>query len=163
MRFDENYTYPAGFDKIWAMYGDPKFTELRLAETGLQDLILNVTGTGTNNLEISATGTVSADMIPAQARRFVSGGLKITVKEGWHREGDAANGTLSVDVKGAPVHIKAECTLVSIAADATRRKMVGDLKISIPLLGGRLEKQAIGFVPQLIDGELAAAKKYLQS
>lgn len=161
MQFDEKYTYPASFDQVWKMYSDPAFTRQRLAEAQLEGLTVDVDGAGTDNLRITASGTVNPDVLPAQVRRFISGALKVTYTEGWRREGDGANGTSDVDVKGAPVHLKAESSLQQLSANETQRHMVGELKIRIPLLGGRLEKQAISFVPMLTKGELAAAKKYL--
>ncbi|MFT0762579.1 DUF2505 domain-containing protein [Actinomyces sp. F1_1611] len=162
MQFSEKYEYPAGFDQIWEMYADPEFHAQRLSAAQLEEATVNAHLDG-DDLTVELRGQVSPEAIPAQVSRFVKGRLSLSLMETWHRTGSEATGRMTVDISGAPVKIGAELALTSPAAALTERAMTGDLKVSIPLLGPRLEKEAMRFIPMLVNAELSAAEAWLSS
>lgn len=160
MKFSENYDYPTTFATTWQMYLDPEFTKNRLKEGKFDDLEINVSEDGPT-LTIVAKGNLSPEALPAQASRFVKGGVKMQVTQVWTKSGDnTAMGTMEVVATGAPVKISANCGLTEDAG-RTAVTMEGDLRVSVPLLGARIEKEAMRFVPVLIDGDQAAATEWL--
>ena len=160
MKFNEKYDYPTSFDRVWQMYQDPQFTIDRLEEGNLQDITVDVDSAG-DRLTVTASGGVDRSILPAAASRFISGNLSMQVTEQWVRSGDTAQGRTTIRISGAPVAINAESKLSSAGPNETERQMTGDLKVSVPLLGRKLESEAMRFVPQLIKGELAAASTWL--
>ncbi len=160
MEFKEEYVYDAPIDTVWGMFANPDYSRLRaqkLMMTGPD--VRNVAGA--DDIQVTTTGGIPQDMLPAAAKRFVSPSTKAVITEEWHREGPGrVIGALSVTGQGIPAALKAK---VSLTADGNKTKavMVGDLSIHIPLLGKRLEREAIGFAPELVKGEKETAAEFL--
>lgn len=161
MEFLEEYYHPAQFPQVWEMFKDPAFTELRLKKARLRDLEVTV-DEAARGFSITATGTVDPSMVPSQVQRFVRGDISLRLVETWQADDDGAHGSLSVKIEGAPVRISSVGEL-SPSPKGTLRVMKGDLQVNVPLLGARLEKEAIRMVPKLAEGEQEAARVYLEA
>ncbi|WP_206192465.1 DUF2505 domain-containing protein [Scrofimicrobium canadense] len=161
MKFQEDYAYPAAFDRIWQMYQDPDYTVKRLAAAHLDDAQVQVKGDD-SKFRVEVSALIPASDLPSVAQRFVKSDVQVTLVEEWTRSGtDAATGTSQIVAKGAPVSFTSQSTLTG-AGNETQRSMSGDVKVSIPLVGGRIEKEAVKYVPRLVQGELDASSVWLE-
>ncbi len=160
MEFKEDYVYDAPIAKVWEMFSNPDYSKLRaqkLMMTGPE--VQNVAGS--DDIQVKTIGGIPQDMLPPAAKRFVSPSTKAVIAEEWHREGPGrVIGALSVTGQGIPAALKARVSLTA-EGNKTRAVMTGDLSIHIPLLGKRLEKEAIGFAPELVKGERETAAEFL--
>jgi hypothetical protein len=89
-----------------------------------------------------------ADGLPDFAKSMVGGTLSVTETYEW---GSAAadggrTGTLNVEVAGAPVALRSAVRLAPVGAGGSQITVDGDLKASIPLFGGKIEKAAASAV-----------------
>ena len=79
--------------------------------------------------------TQPADGIPSFAKKFVGEQIQIVQREAWK---DASSATLVVEIPGKPATSRAAST--SPATPTGRlRPCAGDIKVKIPMLGGKLE------------------------
>lgn len=161
MKFTESYSYPANLDTVLKMYRDPAFSKARMAPGKFNDEKVEATGDD-SNFTVTASAAVNAAMIPDKVRRFVPGTPHFTIEDQWKRTNDVeATGQTVLKVQGVPVSLTLTSTLKQSGSD-TLRTIEGELKVSIPLLGGKLEKQAVRYIPQVIKAEQDAAQQWLK-
>ena len=161
MQFEEKYDYPASFETTWTMYQSTSFNESRFKEARLTDVTTEVVGDH-NSAKVHVTAAVPAASLPAVVSKVIQNDVQVDIEENWSRTGDfTANGTTKISVKGAPVTLSAESVLSGDGSQATR-VMVGELKVNIPILGRKLETEAMRLVPRIIGGEQKAAASWLE-
>jgi hypothetical protein len=76
-----------------------------------------------------------AEGIPSFARKFVGDTIAISQREDWSSATDA---TLDVTIPGKPGHLKGTVTLRP-DGQGTVETISGELKVGIPLVGGKIE------------------------
>lgn len=135
MRFSHEMRYDASPADVYAMLADPDF----------RNKVCVAAGTITHDVRISPDGdgmtvridqTQPADGIPSFATKIVGDKIHILQQETWSDQEGAA---LDVTIPGKPGHMKGTITLGS-NSDGTLERVDADIKVNIPLLGGKLEK-----------------------
>lgn len=135
MRFSHQLKYDASPDEVHAMLADPAFRE-KVAKAG---------GAFEHDVRISPNGdgmSVVVDQkqhdhgIPAFAKKVVGEHIHIVQSEEWTGPTSAV---LDVKIPGKPGHMKGTVTLAPDGG-GTVETVDADIKVNIPLIGGRLEK-----------------------
>ena len=149
MQFTQSMSYPGTVDEVVAMYLTPAYLERRFGQ-------FVVEGSATVSVEgerVSFAGIVRPELIPSAAARFVKSDLRIAFTE--------ATSRTSVTVDGAPVSVEATSTLASADAGCTR-EVTGNVSVRVPLLGGRIEKEAVSHLGRVVEREQALAARWLE-
>ena len=157
MQFTQSISYPGTVDEGVAMYLTPAYLERRFGQ-------FVVDGSSTVSVEgerVSFAGTVRPELIPAAASRFVKSDLRIAFTEEWATNEAGATSRTSVTVDGAPVSVEATSTLSPSDAGCTR-DVSGNLSVRVPLLGGRIEKEAVAHLGRVVEREQALATQWLE-
>ena len=157
MQFTQSISYPGTVDEVVAMYLTPDYLERRFGQ-------FVVDGSSTVSVEgehVSFAGTVRPELIPAAAARFVKSDLRVTFTEEWTLNEAGATSRTSVTVDGAPMSVEATSTLTGTETGCTR-EVTGNVSVRVPLLGGRIEKEAVARVGRLTDNEQASAAQWLE-
>ena len=157
MQFTQSVSYPGTVDEVVAMYLTPAYLERRFGQ-------FVVDGSSTVSVEgerVSFAGTVRPELIPAAASRFVKSDLRIAFTEEWATNEAGATSRTSVTVDGAPVSVEATSTLSPSDAGCTR-DVSGNLSVRVPLLGGRIEKEAVAHLGRVVEREQALATQWLE-
>ena len=157
MQFTQSMSYPGTVDEVVAMYLTPAYLERRFGQ-------FVVDGSSTVSVEgerVSFAGTVRPELIPAAASRFVKSDLRIAFTEEWATNEAGATSRTSVTVDGAPVSVEATSTLSPSDAGCTR-DVSGNLSVRVPLLGGRIEKEAVAHLGRVVEREQALATQWLE-
>ena len=157
MQFTQSVSYPGTVDKVVAMYLTPAYLERRFGQ-------FVVEGSSTVSVEgerVSFAGTMRPELIPAAAARFVKSDLRVTFTEEWATNEAGATSRTSVTVDGAPVSVEATSTLASADAGCTR-EVSGNVSVRVPLLGGRIEKEAVTHLGRVVEREQALAAQWLE-
>ena len=157
MQFTQSISYPCTVDEVVAMYLTPAYLERRFGQ-------FVVEGSSTVSVEgerVSFAGTVRPELIPAAAARFVKSDLRITFTEEWARGEAGATSRTSVTVVGAPVSVEATSTLAPADAGSVR-VVTGNVSVRVPLLGGRIEKEAVAHLGRVVEREQALATQWLE-
>lgn len=161
MRFEESYTYDAPVAKVWQMLSAESFVKSRNANLQIPDPSVTITATD-KAIHTVTSGDVPPSMIPAAAQRFLKSGTSFVISEEWNLVNPMEiKGSFKAEGKGVPAHLLASITLVQNASGSTDATMHGEIKINIPFLGAKLEKQALGFAPELVQADGKAAAEWI--
>lgn len=135
MRFRHELVYDAPPADVFAMLADPAFRE---AACAAQDVIsaevtLERTGEG---FTLTIDQQQRTDDLPSFARAFAGDATQAIQREDWP---DPSGGSLRIDAPGKPSSVAGAITLEADGT-GTREIVELELKIKVPLIGGKLEK-----------------------
>lgn len=135
MRFSHEMRYAAPPADVFAMLADPEFREQVCVAGGTisHDVQISPDGAG---MSVVVDQVQPPDGIPSFATKIVGDRIQILQRERWTDQSGAA---LDVTIPGKPGHMKGTITL-SPDGEGTLEKVDADIKVNIPLLGGKLEK-----------------------
>jgi hypothetical protein len=134
--------YPASPDVVFEMLVDRAFCERVCEATGAIRYEVEIerdAGAAT----ITTRRELPTDQVPDYARGFIGSSLEVVRVDHWDAPDADGNrdGTVTVEIKGAPIRLNGSLAL-RVDDAGTQELIAGDLKASIPLLGGKIEKAA---------------------
>jgi Protein of unknown function (DUF2505) len=135
MRFRYELAYDAGADAVYSMLADPVFREEVCEAAHVIRHSVTVTPTSAG-MTVEVNQTQPAKGIPSFAKKFVGDEIQIVQAEEWP---DSSGADLDVTIPGKPGHFKGAITLTD-SGSGTVETVAGEIKVNIPLLGGKLEK-----------------------
>lgn len=145
MRFEHTITYPAPLEAVAAMLANVDYTRERFMVAQVNAQV--ETGRA-NPSSIIARIPLDASLLPEPAKRFIPANTVVTLTETWDAiSGSTLDGTGVGDFPGLPIRMSSQSRCVE-EGGITRRTITGELVVSIPLMGGRIE--------QMIEGRLAS-------
>lgn len=103
---------------------------------------------------------VDAALLPSTVRSFINGDLVVEREERWQPEGGAHAGASRVTITGVPGEIQGRSRIAGSGAGATL-VINAQVKVSIPLIGGKIEKVVAEQVGKLLAAEAEYAEKWL--
>lgn len=130
MKFQHELTFAASLESVRAMLLDPAFW----------DSVAQATGALSSSTTVNGTETVTEEDqkvvgVPSFAKKFVGESTRAIKTLNWN--GDKA--TFKVETPGKPTSLSGTATLKSAGATTTLRYDL-DVKATVPLIGGKLEK-----------------------
>lgn len=160
MHLDALLGYTAGPDAVAALLADRTFVEEVCAASSARAWEVDVSGSADGPFTVTTERTLPTDGIPEAFRRFIGETLRVRQVDRW--EAPAADGTRSgtihLEVVGSPVSATA-ATSLRAGGSGTEQPVSGELKASVPLIGGRVERAAEpALVAALRDQERLAAR-----
>lgn len=153
-------TYPAPASVVYSTLVDEAF---------LTERLLTVGGKGASLLDHSLDGSratfrmrqgVDAARLPAAARSILNGDLVVERAERWEPAGESYAGTSRVRISGVPGEIQGR-SRITAAGTGSALVTTAQVKVSIPLIGGKLEKLVAEQVAKLLATEAEFAEKWL--
>lgn len=156
-----DFAYPVA--RIHAALTDEEFVRARLAKIGgrTSELVsLDVTG-ATSRL-VMRQG-IDAEHLPSIVKRVTSGGVTIERVETWTRSVDGAfSGTADASVSGVSGSLASRTALMD-AGSSSQFALDGEVKVGIPLLGGKLEAVIVEQLSKLLRAEDRFMIKWLDA
>ena len=150
MKFSHQLTYDAAPTDVHAMLADPTFREKVCAAMHAvrHDVSIDPSGEG---MKVVVDQTQPADGIPSFAMKIVGDEIRIVQREIWS---NASGSSLVVEIPGKPGDLKGE---IALAADGegTVETVTGDIKVKIPMVGGKLE----GLIGDLLKSALKTEQR----
>ncbi|GAB3593347.1 DUF2505 domain-containing protein [Angustibacter peucedani] len=142
MKFTAEIRYAAAPDAVFAMLLDPAFQDRVCTETGAIDHSVDVEEAG-GGATITTTRKLPSDDLPDFVKKFVGDTLDVMRVDHWGPAGadGGRQGTVVVEITGAPVRLKGEIVMTA-EGGGTVERVDGELKASLPLIGGKVEKAA---------------------
>lgn len=161
MRITETLNYDAPAEAVFEMLCDPAYQERKCVEAGALRHTVSITAEG-GGTRIVATRELPTEHLPEFARSLVGPQLRTTETWDWHAAGrdGSRSGELRVDVSGAPVTFRGR-THLAPSPHSSALVVEGDLKASIPLVGGRVEKAAAPAVLDALRSEARTGQRWL--
>ena len=156
MQFTQSVSYPGTVDEVVAMYLTPDYQQRRFGSF----VVEGSESVAVEGERITFSGTARPELLPAAASRFVKGALHISFTEEWATNEAGATSRTSVTVDGAPVSVEATSTLAPAEAGSVR-DVTGNVSVRVPLLGGRIEKEAVAHLGRVVERERELAATWL--
>jgi len=136
MRFEHVNSYPASAADVLEMLANREFREQVCTYQDALDHTVRIDrADGTTTVEISRTQSMKG--APSAATRVVGDTVRIVQHERWSEAGTAE---FSMEIPGKPGHLRGTIRLVPNNDGGTDEVFTGEVKVGIPLVGGRLEK-----------------------
>jgi hypothetical protein len=134
MKFSQQLTYDAPPADVLAMLADPAFREKVCVAMSAVRHEVDIDGSGAG-MTVVVDQTQPGDGIPSFAKKFVGDEIQIVQRESWK---NASSATLLVQIPGKPGDFKGGIDLAG-DDDGTVETVAGDIKVKIPMIGGKLE------------------------
>lgn len=156
MHFHQELEYDASPAEVYAMLCDPAFREA-VCEAGdsiRHEVTITPDGDG---MSVSVDQVQPAAGIPSFARKIVGDEIEILQREEWSSATDAA---LEVSIPHKPGHLKGTITLRE-SGTGTVETVDAEIKVHIPMLGGKLEKLIADLLGSALRSEHGVGKSWL--
>jgi len=157
MRFTKAIEMPGGLDAVRDVLLDRAFREEVAREAGASEVRVDVDRAEDG----SATATIDTAQpttgMPSLATKFLGGELRIHQEEHW---ASPTRGTLLVEIPGQPGRVKGSVTLEE-SGGVTVQTVDAEIKVSIPLLGGKIEKLIGSVLGHVLKIQAAKAGEWL--
>ena len=156
MKFSHELRYAAPADDVHAMLTEQEFRERVCDANRAVAHRVEVTPTG-DRTRVVVDQTLQTKGIPSFAAKFVGDRIQIVQTEQWTSPTDA---DLEVTIPGKPGQLRGTITLEENGGETVQR-LSGDLKVSIPLVGGKLEELIGGFLASALRHEHRVGQAWL--
>jgi carbon monoxide dehydrogenase subunit G len=135
MKFRHELSYDAPPDEVFAMLADPEFRRQACAAMGVisADVQLEAANGGFTLVIDQLQNTRD---LPSFARAFAGDSTQAIQREVWRSRSE---GSLSIESPGKPTSASGTIRLES-AGSGTTEVVELEIKVKVPLIGGRLEK-----------------------
>jgi carbon monoxide dehydrogenase subunit G len=156
MKFRHEISYDAPPDAVFEMLADPEFRRraCEAQHTISADIELERNGDG---FSLVIDQQQLTDDLPSFARAFAGDSTQAIQREMWT---DAAGGTLVIEVPGKPTSANGTITLQP-SGSGTREVVELEIKVKVPLIGGKLEKLMAEKVAAGMDAEQTVGAAWL--
>lgn len=151
MKISEKFEYPASPEQVFALVGDQTFREESCVRQGATHHAVSVTEDGDHTI-ITIERTMAADL-PDIVKKLTGDTVSVVQVEKWGPAdtSGARTAEVTVDIKGQPARMIGTSTIAAVGAGAVMT-LDGDVKVSIPLIGRRIEPEvAKAIVASLAD------------
>jgi hypothetical protein len=154
--------YDADPGTVFAMICDVGFQERKCRANGALEHEVEIKEYEDGGALVTTHRTLPADGIPDFISSFVGGALRVSQTDDWAGPGSdgSRRGTAVVEIAGAPIRFTAALQLAANGS-GSRQSVAGDLKASIPLVGGRIEKAAEPAIRAAIRAEQRTSTAWL--
>lgn len=151
LRAEINYP-TATVEQVYALATDAEFRGAVCEATNALDYDVEVAEHDDGTAAVTVCRTMPAD-VPDLVKKFVGQTVDVVQTEQWGAPDDTGNrrADLLVQIKGQPAKMTGTVTTETVGAGA-RTSIRGDLKVSMPFVGKKIE-------PEIAKGILAAIEK----
>ncbi len=163
MHLSAEINYPgASPEAVFRMITNREFQELKCAATGSLAYEVEVQTYADDTANVTTHRTLPSDEVPEFMRRFVGGAVRVAERGDWQPAdaSGARHGRIVVQLSGVPVQLTGEVSLRPFG-DGTVYEVDGDLKASVPLIGGKIERSAESAIRAAIRVEERTGREWL--
>jgi hypothetical protein len=135
VKFERVHDYPAPASEVLAMLLDPAFREAVCASQDALSHSVSVSSSAPpSTVEVRQRQDTSD--APGAARKVIGDSVETVQHEEWTSV-DAAR--LDISIPGKPGHLRGRITLVDNGDGTSTERFDAEVKVNIPLVGGKLE------------------------
>ena len=155
-RFEHRASFPAPVDTVYSTLVDEAFLAARLKDIGGKGAALLDHQTSDDGATYRLRQGVDAKLLPSAVRSILSGDLVVEREERWRGHESVGKATIG----GVPAEIRSGSRLAA-RGDGAELVTQAEVKVSIPLIGGKIEKVVAEQVTKLLAAEAEYAEKWL--
>jgi hypothetical protein len=154
MRMHLEHHYDQDVETVYALITDPDFVTRKYEALGGTNIAIDRSEADDGGCEVVTKRTVTVDL-PGFAKRVMTPSNTAVQTEIWSGADDLGNrtSTYHVEIQGMPSKVTGTLIL-SPDAGGTKQVIDADVKVSIPLIGGKLEKFGIETGSKDIDAQV---------
>ena len=161
MKIVTTHTFDAPIADCWAMFHDPASHIKKFNEMGHIGVEVVSQELSDDQLRIVITREVELDGISGFAKKFINPRNTLVSTDEWNDFGDGTyGGTFELDTKGTPIKMKG-ATLLEPDGDQTQYTVTLDIKVNVPLVGGKLEGFAKGIAERQLQEEFSIGDTWI--
>lgn len=157
-RLRHQIEYDAPLAAVSAMLADPAFREAVTAHQQVVRSAVDVTTDGDVRTVVVELVHSTAS-VPSVAKKFLGEEITIVQQEDWASDDEAE---VTVSIPGQPARATGHIRLVESGARTTETVTM-DVKVSVPLVGGKIEAMVTQLLGAALDAENAVGRAYLSS
>jgi uncharacterized protein YndB with AHSA1/START domain len=156
MKLRHEITYDAPLADVFAMLSDPAFRKKSAEAMGVisADVSINAKGAG---ISVKIDQVQPTEGVPSFAKKFAGSTTRAVQTEEWD---SPSGGTISIQTPGKPTSINGTLSLTTSGTTTTETLDV-EVKVKVPLIGGKLESLMADLVTKGMDKEHAAGVAWL--
>lgn len=143
MRFSAEIRFDADPRRVFEMIVDPAFQEAKCLASGSIEHEVDVSEHDDGSAVVVSRRTMPTNHFPDFVRSLVGSSIQLHETQHWAAPSadGTRTGTIHVEIHGAPVRFSGS---VALAADGagTHWPIEGEIKASVPFVGGKIEKAA---------------------
>jgi hypothetical protein len=139
------------------MYGDPAYRKAVSEYQHVVDFDCQISMTG-DGMEVQLEQAHGTDRIPSFAQRLVGNEIRFVQHETW---ASPSRADIHVTIPGKPGEMTGTETLTQSGDDVVQQVDLA-VKVSIPLVGGKVEDLIAGFLGKAFDAENKVGVKWLK-
>jgi Protein of unknown function (DUF2505) len=157
-RVSHTLTYPgATVHDVFAMFADPAYRKAVADYQHVVDFDVRISPNG-EGMDVQLEQAHGTDRIPSFAQRLVGTEIRFLQRETWATP-DAAD--IHVTIPGKPGEMNGTESLTQSGDDVVQQIDLA-VKVSIPLVGGKVEDLVAGFIGKAFDAENKVGVKWLK-
>jgi hypothetical protein len=163
MRVTRVHTLTHPVDDCWAMFHDPASHVAKFEAMGHRDLQVLEQDVDDDSIRLVLERVVDVD-VPGFAKRVISPSNTLRSEDRWVRHPDGTcSGTFVLETKGVPIDISGTTLLEPDAddPDATTYEITIEMKVRVPVIGGKISQVAKGIVERQVDDEFRLGDEWL--
>lgn len=157
MRYEHTMTYDAPPEEVFEMLKSEEFREKvcqNLKQTISYDVSITPQGEG---MDVRVEQVQETKGVPSVAKKIVGDETTIIQKEHWTSPRKA---DLDIEIPGKPGSVKGDITLAEQGGGTVETVSV-DIKVSVPLVGGKIEKMLADLLGAAMRSEEKVGKEWL--
>lgn len=136
-KFTNSDPYSSDLDGMWAMLSDQDYWTKKYESMGASNITFEQFAASDTSLTVQCRRDVPADL-PGFAKKIIGETNHVNQTERWTRSGDSAHCDITIEVKNVPGGTTGTMDMKP-SGDGTVWDADFDIKISLPLVGGKLE------------------------
>ena len=157
-RVNHTLSYPGTtVDDVYAMLADPAYRKAVGDYQRVIDFACEITPSG-GGMTVRLEQAHSTERIPSFAQRLVGQEIRFVQEETWS---SPAGADIDVTIPGKPGDMTGSTSLTQSGDDVVQQIELA-VKVSIPLVGGKVEDLIAGFVVKAFDAENEVGVKWLK-
>jgi len=160
MKHEQKQTFDKPASTVIRMFADRRYFERKYQLLGFRNVEVLEHHLDDKSFRIRVRYTATASVpLPDFARKFVPGDVNVEQEDRWDLVKRV--GRIEVQPGGLPVKVTADMKLQDHGAGGAVNVLSWDVRCSIPLIGGKLEKVLISDIEAKADADLAASRQVL--
>ncbi|MFI2754603.1 DUF2505 domain-containing protein [Cellulomonas sp. P22] len=163
MHLRVSFSLAAPPSDVARMLADPLYVDAKVRASGAIEQQVDVVPADGGAFTVTTRRALPTDQIPTNMRPFVGAQIDVRQVEAWEAPstGDDRQGTVVVEVAGAPVRLTGSIRLLG-TADSSTVTYEGELKAAIPLFAGAVEEAAAAAIQTALRSEEDVARRWLE-
>lgn len=159
-KFSNKDRYSATPDQMIAMMSDPEYIKAKYEALGdLSFDVLEQSAEG-DSLKIKVDRTMKANL-PNVAKKVLGETSQMIQTENWSTGGATKTATMEMEAPGKPIKIHSTLEIAPVGDSECDYTANFEIKASIPLVGGKIEKIIVGETKDSLVKEEAFNSKWL--